>query len=258
MTKVDTLTNSLHQARCQGSFRRTVLRALLRPVLGAMVLFPSLAQAQEAPSSGRLSGSVHLQLSEPRGDFGRNTGNAFGLGGYLLTRLDKSSVLNLRADFSFLSYGMNTRRIPLANTGGLIRLDLRTTSSIASVVAGPQLLGPTGFFTPYATALGGFSVFWTQSTVEGSQNVNTPFASTTNASDAAWAYGGAAGAYVRVTNGTRPIRLDLGARYLRHDDVRYLTDDRIEEAFRNDRDPVPARGRADFLTYYVGINAILF
>ena len=201
---------------------------------------------------------IHLQVSEPKGGFGQNTGNGFGVGGYVLVRLDPNAITNLRSDLSFLTYGSSTRRIPLSGTGGLIQLDLRTTSSIVSVVAGPQLLGPTGTFTPYATALGGFSVFWTSSAIEGANNENAAFATTTNASDAAWAYGGAVGSYIRVSKGKNPVRIDLGARFLRHDDVRYLNADRVRDAYNNDRPPVPLRGRADFVTYYLGINAIAF
>lgn len=239
--------------------RPIILSAALAvaPLLSA----PSHLTAQSTPvgaPSGRGSVGLHLQVTEPRGDFARNTNNGFGLGGYVLGSLDRNNIINLRGDFSFVSYANSRRRIPLSGTGGLIQLDLRTSSNIVSVVAGPQLLGPTGLFTPYATALGGFSVFWTESTVEGSQNNNTPFASTTNSSDAVWAYGGAVGAYLRLSNGQRPVRLDVGARFLRHDDVRYLTDDRVRDAFENNRPAVPARGRADFVTYYAGVNVIAF
>lgn len=228
----------------------------------AAALLASSVSAQSSRDTGAPSGrgsiGVHLQVSEPKGEFGRNTGNGFGFGGYVLMRLDPNSIANLRGDLSFLTYGNSTRRIPLSGTGGLIQLNLRTTSNIVSVVTGPQLLGPTGTFTPYATALGGFSVFWTSSSIEGSSNEQDPFATTTNASDAAWAYGGAVGSYIRVSNGKNPVRIDLGARFLRHDDVRYLNADRVRDAYNNDRPPVPIRGRADFVTYYVGINAIVF
>ena len=163
-----------------------LLAAAAATVLG----LPTTLRAQDAgpanPPSGRGSVGIHLQVTEPRGDFGANTNNGFGIGGYLLGALDKNSILNVRADLSFVSYANSRRRIPLGGTGGLIQLDLRTSSNIATVVVGPQLLGPTGRFTPYATALGGFSVFWTESSVEGSQNAD-PFASTTNSSDAVWA-----------------------------------------------------------------------
>ena len=216
------------------------------------------AQGNARPLTGRASVSVHGQVSDPRGDFGVNTGTGWGLGGVGLLRIDNASIINLRGDLSFLTYGGSSRRIPLAGTGGLITLDLKTQNSIFSFVAGPQLLGPTGVFTPYLSALGGFSVFWTESSVEGTRGIDEPFASTTNSNDAVLAYGGAAGAYIRVSNGSRPIRIDLGARVLRHDNVSYLNDDRIRDAFENDRPPVPLRGRADFITYYAGVNFIVW
>lgn len=222
-----------------------------------MFALPSVGNAQQQ-GTGRLSLGFHLQASEPKGEFARNTDTGFGVGAYALGALDKNHIVNLRADLSFLSYANSRRRIPLAGTGGLIQLDLNTSSNIMSFVVGPQLLGPTGVVTPYATALGGFSVFWTQSTVEGSNNNNEPFASTTNASDAVWAYGGAAGAYIRVYNGKHPVRLDLGARFLRHDDVRYLNEARVRDAFLANQPPVPIRGRVDFVTYYLGVNVITF
>jgi hypothetical protein len=236
-------------------------------MLAAAILVSGRAAAQHSPrprtdnervSSGLGAVGLHFQVTEPTGEFAANTNNGFGLGGYVIRALDSNNILNLRADFSFVSYANSRRRIPLAGTGGLVQLDLRTSSNIVSVVAGPQLLGPTGAFTPYATALGGFSVFWTESSVEGSQNTNTPFASTTNSSDAVWAYGGAVGSYIRVTGGATPVRLDLGARFLRHDDARYLTSDRVRQAFETNAVPVPVRGRADFITYYIGATLVAF
>lgn len=225
--------------------------------LGAHAL--GAQQANAVALTGRVSGSGYLQGTEPKGDFGKNTGNGFGVGGTLLLALEPSALVNFRTDLSIVSYGSNTRRIDLAGTGGLVKLDLRTTSNIFSMVGGPQLGGAVGPIMPYAAALGGFSVFWTESSVEGSRNASgDSFASTTNASDFVMAYGGAAGMLVRVYNGRRPIRIDFGARLLRHDEVRYLNEDRVQDGFENNRDPVPIRGRADFATYYIGVNAILF
>jgi hypothetical protein len=230
--------------------------------LAAALLSLSLAaaapvSAQQA-ASGRGSFGAHLQVSTPQGDFAKNTDTGFGVGGYFLGRADQNAILNVRADLSFVSYANSTRRVPLTGTGGLIQLDLNTNSSIVSFMVGPQLLGPTGTFTPYATALGGFSVFSTTSSVEGSNQDNSPFATTNNLVDAVWAYGGAAGAYVKVYGGKNPVRLDLGARFLRHDDVRYLNDARIQDAFDRNRTPIPVRGRADLITYYAGVNILAF
>jgi hypothetical protein len=236
-------------------------RALSLTLVALMTLPAAALVAQGAPSripTGVGSGGLQLQVSEPRGAFGQNTGNGFGINGTLIFRLEPNAVANWRADIGFLSYGNQTRRIPLTGTGGLIKLDLRTSNNIATFVTGPQLQIPMGAITPYAAALGGFSVFWTQSSVEGSSNDNTPFASSTNSNDVARAYGGQVGTYIRVYNGTRPVSLDLGARLLRHDDAEYLNEQRVREAFEQNRDPIPLRGRADFVSYYLGVKAVLF
>ncbi len=231
-------------------------------VTALLLLMPSaMLHAQFSPPralTGRVSGGAHLQVSEPKGDFNQNTGNGGGIGASLQWGLDRESIANWRLDAGFLTYGNETRRIPLAGTGGLVKLDLRTSNNIVSVVTGPQIQFGNGPVSPYVSALGGVSVFWTQSSVEGTQNDNSPFATTTNSDDVTLAYGGAIGTYIRVYNGNRPVRIDLGARFLRHDDVKYLNDKLVREAFQDNRDPIPLRGRADFMTYYLGVNVVLY
>lgn len=231
-------------------------RLQLSSVCVALLLaaLPSLARAQQALGGRGSSLGIHGQISQPKGDFADNTGTGWGLGIYALGGLDENNIINLRGDFSFVNYANTRRRIPFSGTGGLISLDLKTSSNIFTVVAGPQLLGPTGTFSPYATLLGGFSVFVTESTIEGSNYSDQPFASSTNSSDFVWSYGGAVGAYLRVSGGATPVRLDFGARFLRHDDVHYLNDQRVREAFDNDRPPVPLQGRADLVQWYLGVN----
>ncbi len=230
------------------------------PTLACLVATHSLSAQASTPRAltGRFSGAAHFLVTEPRGDFGQNTGNGFGVGASMIWRLDPQSIANWRVDLGVLNYGNETRRIPLAGTGGLVKLDLRTSNNIFSLVTGPQLQFGNGPVAPYVAALGGMSVFWTESSVEGTQSDNTPFARTTNSSDAVLAYGGAVGSTLRVYNGSRPVRIDLGARFLRHDDVRYLNDQRVRDAFQNNRDPVPLRGRADFVTYFLGANVVVY
>lgn len=236
---------------------------LSAPTVIALVLaaMASTSQAQPAPHipTGVFSGRLAFAVSDPQGDFGKNTGTGYGLDVSGLARLDKQSIINARLDLSFLSYASSTRRIPLAGSGNLVKLDLETSSSIFTMVGGPQLLGPTGVFRPYVSALGGFSYFSTNTSVEGSDDTDDDFASTTNSSDVSMAYGGSAGAYLRVyKTPTRDVRLEFGARYLRHDNAKYLNDKQVEDGFQNNRDPVPLRGRADFVTYYFGVNAIVW
>ncbi len=220
----------------------------------------SVAEAQNDPpaAAGPVTAGMALNVTQPRGVFDETTNLGWGLSGNVLFRLDPNSIFNIRADVAFTNYGNVRQRVPLSSTvGNLIRVDLNTSNNIATFVTGPQLLGPTGVFTPYASALGGFSAFWTTSSVEGTNN-NEAFASTTNSNDFAWAYGGAAGAYIRVKDGPRPIRLDIGVRYLRHDDVTYLTADEVRAASQERRDPRPIRSRVDFYTYFIGFQSTVF
>lgn len=237
-------------------FVRRVLAGTALATLHAAVL-----SAQNTPvgdSKGPVTAGAALIISQPRGAFAETTNLGVGLSGNALFRLDPDAILNLRAELSFLNYGNVNQRLPLSPTlGNLIQVDLRTSNNIASFVVGPQLLGPTGTFMPYASALAGFSAFWTTSTVEGSNN-QTEFASTTNSSDFAWAYGGAAGAYLRLNSGVRPVRLEVGMRYLRHDDVTYLTADEVRASTQQGRDAQPIKSRVDFYTYLIGVQMIVF
>jgi hypothetical protein len=240
-------------------------RVIVRAIASVAVFAPlDVAESQEAVQPilpQRFYVAAHGYVTEPRGDFALNTGNGFGLGGTAVWRMDRDGFLNIRADLGVVTYGMNNRRIAFPNTAGLIQLNLNTTSSIFSMVAGPQLGGNFGRLSPYVAPLGGFSVFWTDSSIEGwddGVDGQNPFASTTNLHDAVWAYGAAGGATYRVYNGRRPVRVDFGARYLKHDDVRYLNERRIRDALANDRPPIALRGQANFLTYYFGANWVVW
>lgn len=231
-------------------------------VAGALALASLPSRSAVAQRSGQLNGPVSaglaINISQPRGVFDETTNVGWGLSGNVLFRLEPNAILNWRADAAIQNYGNVRQRVPLSSTvGNLIRVDLTTSNNIFSFLTGPQLLGPTGTVMPYVTALGGFSAFWTSSSVEGTNEIQ-PFASTTNSSDFAWAYGGALGAYVRLTNGERPIRLDLGMRYLRHDDVTYLTNGEVRASIDESRDPRPIRSRVDFYTYFVGVQIVAF
>lgn len=241
----------------------SIIRCIRHALSGSALTLASVStlSAQEPPvgdSRGPVTAGVALNISQPRGAFAETTNLGVGLSGNALFRLDPNAIFNIRTEVAFLNYGNVNQRVPLSPTlGNLIRVDLRTSNNIASFVVGPQLLGPTGVFTPYASALAGFSAFWTTSTVEGS-NEQTPFASTTNSSDFAWAYGGAAGAYLKVSGGARPVRMEVGMRYLRHDDVTYLTADEVRASTREGRDARPIKSRVDFYTYLIGVQMIVF
>lgn len=253
------MTRSLPVLRSRFVRLGTVLRRISGAGAVLFVVGDTLAAqgAADAPR-GPVTAGAAFNISRPHGAFDETTNLGWGISANALFRLDPDAILNFRTEVGFLNYGNVRQRIPLSTTvGNLIKVDLTTSNNIFSFVTGPQLLGPTGTITPYAAALGGFSAFWTTSSVEGSSN-ETPFASTTNSSDFAWAYGGATGAYIKLTDGDRPIRLELAVRYLRHDDVTYLTADEVRASISEHRDPRPIRSRVDFYTYAIGLQAVVF
>ena len=189
----DVLVSSHGQSRGQ-SYRAANALSCAFLVAAAMLVTPLTVRAQQRVLTGVFSGSISGAVATPKGDFATNVGNGYGVNASALVRLDPKAIINARADFSYVGYASSTRRIPLAGSGNLVKLDLRTSSSIISVVGGPQLFGTRGAFTPYAAALGGFSYFFTETSVEGSNNTDSPFASTSNSGDGALTYGGAVGA----------------------------------------------------------------
>ena len=227
--------------------------------LAAQVPIPGSQQpgAGRAPT-GVIAVGGSFDVSSPRGDFARNTDNGIGFTGTGLFRLDPEAIVNVRLDLGMVQYARAERRIPLSPSTGFFSVKLKTSSSIFSMVAGPQLLGVKGPFTPYATLLGGFSVFSTTSSLEDADGTGETFASETVEDDAVWAYGGAVGTYIRVHNGRYPVRVDLNARYLRHSEASYLTEDEIKAAINEDRAAVPVRSRADFVTFRLGVNVVVF
>jgi len=237
--------------------------AAVRLVGGAALIAgcTSSLWAQAVPvgdSKGPVTVGLGLIVAQPTGVFAETTNLGAGLAANALFRLDRNAIAHIRTEVSFVNYGNVNQRLPLSPTlGNLIQVNLRTSNNIASFLVGPQLLGPTGAFTVYANALAGFSAFWTLSSVEGT-NDRVTFASTTNSSDFAWAYGGSAGAYLRVAGGERPVRLELGVRALRHDHVTYLTADAVRASLRDNRVAEPIRSRVDFYTYLIGAQLIIF
>jgi hypothetical protein len=161
---------------------------LARRVIAALVLlFPSVASAQvfedstERPIRGAAGAS--FTYGRPVGDFLRFVHEGYGFDAFLRWNLEPQGLLSLKLDGGFLVYGSETLRVPLSSTvGARILVDLTTSNNIAWMGFGPQLTLPIGPFRPYGSAAIGFSYFFTESSVEGSDDT-FDFANTTNFED---------------------------------------------------------------------------
>jgi hypothetical protein len=238
---------------------RTARRAAL---LGALVA-PAALQAQQTQNASRtnplaagsrIGVAINGIYAAPQEEFRTFVDNGGGLGGSFLVKLDPSGVLALRVDASWITYGSERTRVPLSpTTGNLITVDLNTSHNIFMGGVGLQLQAPSGPIRPYVGGTAGIGTFWTQSTIEGTDNDDQPFAQSTNQRDNTFAWSGVGGLTIPLT-GAGTVLMDLGVTYQANGEATYLPPGVIRDA--NDqvitRDPV--RSRTDMLLYRVGVR----
>ncbi|HEY5547554.1 MAG TPA: hypothetical protein VIK50_15980 [Gemmatimonadaceae bacterium] len=236
---------------------------LTRRALGALLLIlPSLASAQrprfsdepiDRPARGAAGAS--FSYGRPVGDFLSYVDQGFGFDAFVRWNVEPQGILSLKLDGGLLIYGRETFRVPLSGTiGGRILVDLTTSNNIVWMGLGPQLTIPAGFVRPYANAGIGFSYFFTESSVEGSNNNNQPFANTTNYSDVAFRYGIGWGLLIPFQTSTTEWAIDLGAIYHGNGQVRYLREGGIEDQPDGSIILNPIQSDANLLTYRLGFS----
>jgi hypothetical protein len=223
-------------------------RAALVAIGCAGLALPGAASAQ----SSVVSIPVGLHIGIPQGEFAENVAIAGGLGGGGVWGL--GSIFGLRADLGVMIYGSETRRVPLGGGAlGLINVDVTTTNTIFGGGIGAQVGLPGRGLMPYLGGMIGFSAFTTQSSVEGSNSSDEPFASSTNSSDGVFSQSALAGVYVPLARGN--VMLDLGVRHTWNGKkVRYLTEGDVSEDANGDIVLTPRESRADILTVVLGVT----
>lgn len=230
---------------------------LLLFALVAAVPVSARAQLLERPHSrpqDRASGGIGLTYAQPLGAFREYVKYGFGAAGNLVIRLDRQGIIGLRVDGGYVNYGSETKRVRLTSTiGDRIRVDVNTTNNIAALGIGPQLMVPRGRVRPYVNGAVGFSYFFTQSSVEGS-NDSEQFASTTNFDDGTVHYAGGGGLMIPFATRTTPVALDIGARYVNNGRTRYLREGGIRDQSDGSIIIDPIQSRVELLTWSVGVT----
>lgn len=231
--------------------RRTLLVIL---ALAAASVGPIGAQVvgsnPELPRA--LFGGIGLHVGLSQGEFADNVNGAFGGNGFVGVRFGDTPIA-MRFDLGYSVYGSRTRRVPLG-TGplGLIAVDVTTTNAILDGGIGLQAGRPGAGLQPYLGGSVGFSYFFTETSVAGSQQMNSnTFASSTNYSDGTLAKTMFGGLYIPVGKGGST--LDVGVRYHWNGDTEYLTSQDIKFDAKGDPVLTPRRTRADLLAIRVGL-----
>jgi len=239
------------------------MRTLRSISLGAFFAMPLVGSAQEfslepqrrpnQPDSFRMAVGGSFSYGVPVGDFHDYVKQGFGLDGFFRWNGDPKGVVSLRVEGGFVQYGSETKRVPLSPTLGRILVDLTTSNNIVWLGVGPQVTIPLPGIRPYVNASAGFSYFFTESSVEGSNN-GDDFANTTNYDDGTFAWGGGGGLLIPFRTRSGEVALDLGVRYHGNGEVRYLRRGSIEDLPGGQIRLSPIQSEANLLTYRVGVS----
>lgn len=233
----------------------------LRAFSALMLLTPTLAFAQgperdqdtiNRPIRGAAGAS--FSYGRPVGDFLRYVNEGYGFDAFLRFNIEPQGILSLRMDGGLVVYGNETFRVPLSGTiGGRILVDLTTSNNIVWMGLGPQVTLPLGPIRPYGNASIGFSYFFTESSVEGSES-ELDFASTTNYSDAAFRYGFGWGILIPFQTTGTEWGIDFGAIYHGNGQVRYLREGGIVDLPDGSIILQPIQSDANLFTYRLGFS----
>jgi len=188
-------------------------------------------QSSHSPNAfqRRSSGTLAFIQSRPQDALANNIGFGYGVDGTYMFRLDQAGFFGLRADAGFLQYGEESKHVPLSSTiGGRVQVDVSTTNYIVPLSIGPQLMWPKGSIRPYVNAGVGGQFFFTNSSVEGSDN-STSFANTTNQWDKTMTWVAGGGVYVPIYQRRFNVLLDLGAQWVNGGRARYLKPGSIQD-----------------------------
>jgi hypothetical protein len=240
----------------QRAFTHSATASTTHAVLVAFITLvgasPAAAQYDFGARPARATLGGGALVAQPVGDFKNYVNNGFGGGGHLLLRVDPQGFLALRADVGYLVYGHETKRVSLPNAGR-VQFDVTTSNNILTYAIGPQLTVPTGSIRPYVNAMAGGAYFFTESSVGGSDN-SSDFASTRNFGDNVSSYGYGGGVFIPFAVRNALIGLDIGARFIRNGQTRYLREGGITDLPGGGFTVSPIESETNLVVYHAGVS----
>jgi hypothetical protein len=193
---------------------------------------------------------ANVALAQPLGQFDDYVGVGGGVSGFFARALDPRGIAAIRLDLGYLVYGSEKVRVhPFPR----ISADVNTSNNIFYGAIGPQFMLPNGSLRPYVSGSVGLAYFFTQSSIEGVDSQSEDLFNTTNFDDVTFAFNGAAGVYVPIKRGARPISLDVGGRYHGNGRARYLREGSIQDNPDNSVSFTPIESNTNLITWHLGI-----
>ena len=236
---------------------------MLGAIVLSLVLWPGQLSGQIRevnPDDARVEGGpyrfqagAHIALAIPQGEFSDFVGTGYGLGGWLAFNLDRRGAIALKLDGSFLIYGHETIRRPLSTSIPYVSVDISTSNNIYALGFGPLITLSQGPIRPYITGTVGFSYFATESSVKGSNNVDS-FAESTNFDDFTFAWTGGGGLRIQLGHGRTPIFLDMASEYHRNGRANYLREGSIIDNGNGTISFTPIKSETNLMLIKLGVS----
>lgn len=237
-----------------------------RVVVTAVAALLMMASAAEAQRSGRgygsrqgpqLAGNVSFGVvgATPIGDLGSFFDAGFGAQFSGAVAVGAEGRVRLRGQLGFLNYGIERQQFCFSlPIGCRVDLDLTTTNNIFFGSVGPEVAFPQGRFEPYVHVGGGFAAFVTSSSLDDGYDHGRDFGSTTHLSDAVLSWTAGGGIRIRLSEGRKPVSLDLGVDRQENGVAEFLTEGDIIDHPDGSITVFPNRSAANLMTFRVGIS----
>lgn len=232
------------------------MKQLLKMAPIVILLLSVSLFAQETP----FQAGIDFIVGAPQNEFKDNVDNVgFGLSGFFGYNIPQSP-LTIGANIGFMVYGSETRNVPFSQTVNLVTVDMTTTNSIVQGHLMLRAQSPQGKVRPYIDGLLGFNYLFTSTSVEDEDD-GKEIASSTNYDDGTFSYGAGGGIMIQLYEKPEEqagqyftVGLDLGLRYIKGGNARYLKDDSIEiDDVTNAVTYNPSESTTDLLNFRLGV-----
>ncbi len=221
-----------------------------------LILSGFLSETSLAQTAG-----VNLTLAFPRGNFYANnktTGFGGSVEGTFLNA--KAGALNfgLGANFSFLTFGSESRESAFSNTNPDVTVDVDRSYNIMNFHLLMRFATNNTLVRPYADVLLGGSYLYTTTSVRN-QYSGEDIASSTNFDDVAWSYGAGAGVMIKIYSpedaNDIPVWLDIKMRYLVGTEADYIKRGGVKVDSNNGTVSYDiTTSETDILTFNIGVS----
>ncbi|MEO8562260.1 MAG: hypothetical protein ABI601_09310 [bacterium] len=228
-------------------------RAVCSAVALALALAPATARAQS-----RITVGAAGIYGQPIGEFSQNVRHAFGLDGFGTLGVDAQGIFSLRGELGYQQYASKSEPFLVSSGFGVVELESETKSGVLTMGIGSQLSAPAGPIRPYVAGTVGFARFATETSI----NIPADRSSTGNketldqqtvSSDFILSLAATAGIAFEIPAFGRGLQIDLGARYHRNGQAKYVSSEGVVYNGTGRPTVTATQSEADFVVYRIGI-----